>query len=284
MVLNKNNITSLILTSIFVANYDTDAPIPVVLYDPESSITINQELIGNITIESATPVLNKAGVTQVYVCHAESNGDVYLHIQSPGFEKLETLLTDLETSIIERADNLPAKPITPQADPNRLYFGKYKEDDHWYRIRILEWAPNGLFAQIYFVDYGNCDIIKVADEKLYPLDELSDVIDRFPAQAVRVRMQMNRVPDDFVEKVYKLMPKDEAVLLKVIDEDVEGIPIAQFFKRIPPNNVLCSINESITFESEQEEIISKPERLQRLLSSTKDDSENSTFVVSFVEI
>ncbi|KAI4454865.1 tudor domain containing protein [Holotrichia oblita] len=261
--------------SIEDVNYDTDAPIPVVLYDPESSITINQELIGNITIESATPVLNKTGVTQVYVCHAESNGDVYLHIQSPGFEKLETLLTDLETSIVERADKLPAKPLTPKDDPGRLYFGKYKEDDHWYRIRILEWAPNGLFAQIYFVDYGNCDIIKVADENLYPLDELSDVIDRFPAQAVRARMQLKNVPDDFVEKVFKLMPKDEAVLLKVIDEDPEGLPIAQFFKRIPPNNVLCSINESITFESEQEEIISKPERLQRLLSSSKgDDSEN----------
>ncbi|KAK9746736.1 OST-HTH/LOTUS domain [Popillia japonica] len=278
--INSEHIQNLVGRTVHLEpdSIEDDAPIPVVLYDPESSITINQELIGNITIESATPVLNKAGVTQVYVCHAESNGDVYLHIQSPGFEKLETLLTDLETSIIERADNLPAKPITPQADPNRLYFGKYKEDDHWYRIKILEWAPNGLFAQIYFVDYGNCDIIKVADEKLYPLDELSDVIDRFPAQAVRVRMQMNRVPDDFVEKVYKLMPKDEAVLLKVIDEDVEDvegrIPIAQFFKRIPPNNVLCSINESITFESEQEEIISKPERLQRLLSSTKDDSEN----------
>ncbi|GJQ79843.1 hypothetical protein Trydic_g23305 [Trypoxylus dichotomus] len=257
--------------SIEDVNRDTGAPISVVLYDTETSMSINQELIARITIESATPILNRNGVTQAYVCHAEANGDIYLHLQSPGFEKLENLVADLEASIIERAPNLTTKPITPKDDPNRLYFGKYKEDEHWYRIKILEWAPNGIFAQIYFIDFGNCDVIKVADEMLYPLDELSDVIDRFPAQAVRVKMQMDSVPENFVQKVYKLMPKDQAVLIKVVGEDSGGLPIAQFFTRIGPNNELCFINQSIVFESEQEEMNSKPERLQRLRSLTKGD-------------
>lgn len=197
-------------------------------------------------------VFTQSGVTQAYVCHAESNGDVYVHIQSPGFEKLENLLSELEASVMENAPNLPKKPITPDNNPEQLYFGKYKEDNRWYRIKILEWAPNRKFAQIYFVDYGNCDIIKMADETLYPLNELSDVIDRFPPQAVRVKMQMEVVPGNFVEMVNKLMPKEQAVLLKVVDESKDGIPVVQFFTRIGPNNELCYINQSIVFETEKE--------------------------------
>lgn len=51
---------------------------------------------------------------------------------------------------------------------------------------MIDWSPDGDYAQIYFVDEGHTDVIKVAEETLYPLDALNDVFNNYPHQAVRV--------------------------------------------------------------------------------------------------
>lgn len=77
-------------------------------------------------------------------------------------------------------------PIKRDESVGKLYFARYEADGHWYRIQIIDWSPCENLAQIYFLDYGNTDIIKVNKDIVYPLDKLSDVLNLYPSQALKV--------------------------------------------------------------------------------------------------
>lgn len=186
----------------------------------------------------------------MYISHVEDNGDIYVQIPSSGFEQLKLLLENLKNANLE----LPAAPsvrITPENSKNRLYFLKKKEDDNWYRVKMLEWAPIGQYVQIQYVDYGNCDIIEVKNEVLYPVDEVSDVALQYPYQALKVRMGLEKVPLDFQEKFLRLIPRNSRVLLKNFGKAKAEVPIVDFFKRSEADNVLFSITSAIEMENKK---------------------------------
>lgn len=220
------------------------------MYDIEKKMCLNQELIQVITIESATPVLSNDVLNEVYVSNVEENGDVYVQVHSPGFETLQELLGDLEQNLLETPLDIKDSVVTPENSKERLYLAKYKEDGHWYRVKIIDWQPKFFkYAQIYYVDYGNTEVITINEETLYPLDEVSDIITQYPPQAVKVKMVIDIVPSNFKEKFKNLVSFDEAVFLSVVEVDKDNIPRVKFFKRSEPNNALFSINEAICMDS-----------------------------------
>ncbi|KAJ8975770.1 hypothetical protein NQ317_004820 [Molorchus minor] len=189
-ILYKQVILEMGADNIFDEN-STDLSIPVFLYDFQTGNSINQEMIPLLTIESASPVLQKDTITEVYVSNIESNSDVYIHIHSHGFDSLQQMLATLETQILTNPPTNLIAPITKQNCEDK----SYKLDDHWYRVTIIDWSPNEDLAQIYFVDYGNTDVINIKEDILYPLDKLSEILSQYPHQAVRVRMAgINNVP------------------------------------------------------------------------------------------
>ncbi|XP_018566265.1 tudor domain-containing protein 7 isoform X2 [Anoplophora glabripennis] len=225
--------------------------IPVFMYDYETGNSINQELIPLLTIESASPVIQKRATTEVYVCNIESNGDVYVQLHSPGYDSLQNLLTNLESQILTNPPTDIISRVTRENSKGKVYFAKHKADGHWYRAQLIDWSPKGELAQIYFVDYGNADVINVEKEVLYPLDKLSDVLNQYPFQAVRVKMAIDKIPDNFIELAVKAMPEDQPLLLKIVDYD-NNLPLAEFFKRNADGGLFC-INKSITMEVELKE-------------------------------
>lgn len=184
------------------------------------------------------------------ITHIEPDGYVYVNLQTPGLDKLQSLLCDLEASILENPPDLAGSLITSENSTDRLYMAQYSKDNHWYRMKIIDWSPNREHAQIYFVDYGNTDIIQMKKEKLYPLDEISDVISQYPEQAVRVRMLVENIPKDFVEKVGNLTPDHEPVVLKHVDTAGNGDFVGEFFKRSESDGLLISVNKAISLERE----------------------------------
>lgn len=182
--------------------------------------------------------------------HIEPNGDVYVQINSPGLEKLETLIRELQCSL---AENFPdIKPMTyNDLKLDELYCAKYDDDGEWYRMKILEYSPCKKYANIYFVDFGNTQIITIDNEILIPLNRISDVMSQFPPQAVRVRMSIENVPNNFVDLFKNILHDDQPILLKVIKQITgEEVPLVEFYKRSEPDNILFSINKAITLERE----------------------------------
>lgn len=227
-----------------------DPVLTTVMYDFETKTCINKELIASITIESATPSLRMDQLNEVLITHIEPDGYVYVNLLTPGLDKLQSLLFDLETSILENPPDVGRSVVTPERSAGRLYMAKYSKDDHWYRMRFIDWSPNGEHAQIYFVDYGNTDVIEPKKEKLYSLADISDVISQYPEQAIRVQMLVENIPKDFVEKVENFTFNNEPIILKYIDRTDDGHFVGEFFKRSESNGMLVSVNKTIALEQE----------------------------------
>lgn len=177
--------------------------------------------------------------------HVEDNGDIYVQERSSGFEQLKLLLENLKNAYM---DSPVSAKVTPDNTRNRLYFLKSKQSDEWYRVKFLDWAPNRQFAQIQYVDYGHFEIITVKDEMLFSIDEISDVASRYPYQAVRVRMALDKVPENFAEKLKRLIPPNTAVLLKNFGKTEGDVHLVDFFKRSDADNVLYSITSAISVD------------------------------------
>lgn len=99
---------------------------------------------------------------------------------------MQALLVKLEEDILLNPPTDLITAVKKQESHGKLYFAKYECDGHWYRVQIIDWSPCETLAQIYFVDYGNTDVIKVNKDIVYPLSKLSDVLNLYPFQAVKV--------------------------------------------------------------------------------------------------
>ncbi|CAH1996525.1 unnamed protein product [Acanthoscelides obtectus] len=227
---------------------ENDLCLPVYMYDVDGK-SINEQLITLLTIESATPAISKDGVaTQVYVSNIESNGDVYVQVHSHGFDVLLNRLEELEAEVRANPPTHLVSPVTKAYSNGVTFLAQYKTDRHWYRIQVIDWSPKEDLAQIYFLDYGNTDVINVNEEIMYPLHKLDDVLNQYPPQAVRVRMDLETIPDDFVDLATKAMPNDQPVLIRLTGKEEDNLPLAEFFRRDPDGGLFC-VNMSISMEA-----------------------------------
>nr|CAI5823977.1 unnamed protein product [Callosobruchus analis] len=232
------------------AAVENDLCLPVYMYDADGN-SINEQLITLLSIESASPVISKDGLAnEVYVSNIESNGDVYVQVHSHGYDVLLARLGELEAEVMSNAPTHLVSPVTKLNSNGVTYLAQYKTDRHWYRIQIIDWSPKEDLAQIYFLDYGNTDVVNVNEEIMYPLHKLDDVMNQYPPQAVRVRMELERIPDNFVDLATKAMPGDQPVLMRLTGKEVDGLPSAEFFRRDPDGGLFC-VNMSICMKENQ---------------------------------
>lgn len=62
----------------------------------------------------------------MYISHIESNGDIYVHVKSKGFDKLQCLRTELQKQIIEKPPNFLLYAVNKKNSEGQLYFMKDK--------------------------------------------------------------------------------------------------------------------------------------------------------------
>nr|CAH7723418.1 unnamed protein product [Callosobruchus chinensis] len=231
------------------AAVENDLCLPVYMYNLEGK-SINEQLITLLSIESASPQISKDGITnEVYVSNIESNGDVYVQVRSHGYDVLLARLKELEAEVMTNAPTHLVSPVTKLNSESVTYLAQSQTDRHWYRVQIIDWSPTEDLAQIYFLDHGNTDVVNVSKEVMYPLHKLDDVMNQCPPQAVRVRMELEKIPKNFAELAKKAMPEDQPVLMKLTGKEVDGLPSAEFFRRDPDGGLFC-VNMSISMEAE----------------------------------
>ncbi|KAL3271551.1 hypothetical protein HHI36_022028 [Cryptolaemus montrouzieri] len=229
----------------------SDQSIPVVMYDFSNGNSLNEEILETLAMEIAMPTIKPNIIQEVFVSHLTDAGDIYVQVRSKGFESLQRLLENLENEIAHNPPTQCMKKIdrnTWMSNKDRLYLSKDKNDGHWYRAKILDMSPKGDMAQVYFVDKGNYEVVKISQEVMYPLDKISDVLHQFPAQAVQVRMVIETIPQNFAERASEMMSLNSPVLLKIVGNNEDNVPIGDFYKR-SDDGLIC-INKSIVIETE----------------------------------
>lgn len=238
------------LESVPTNNENEDSCIPVIIYD-ENGHSINEHLLKYYTFESAKPDIKINKSIQVNITHIEPNGDIYFKVQSNGSKRLDELLEVLQIDMKNPPAEALEKPQRNKTPMNKLFIAKKKVDGLWYRIRVCDYSPDGVYAQILYVDHGSTEIIKLKDAQTYALDKLSEPLYMYAEQAVRVQFMHDfSLPDNFTELLTsKLMPIGSDVLCKVIDISEEKVMRAEFYKRSVNGELLC-INKSLSMEME----------------------------------
>ncbi|KAK9876258.1 hypothetical protein WA026_012557 [Henosepilachna vigintioctopunctata] len=234
-----------------IDDIDSDQNIAVVMYDFANGKSINEEIL-QLLIKDL-PLIKPHKIEEVFISHIADNGDIYVQVHSKGFENLQSLILKLEMDIEHNPPTHCAEQInakTWSTNKDRLYLRKYDLDGHWYRTKILDMSPVGDMAQIQFVDKGNYEVVKVANDKvMYPLDKISDVLHQFPTQSIRIKMALEEIPSNFVELASTNMKVNSPVLLKILGKDEkDDIFLGEFYKR-SEEGLIC-INKSIAMVTE----------------------------------
>ncbi|XP_045466417.1 tudor domain-containing protein 7 isoform X2 [Harmonia axyridis] len=229
---------------------EADQTVAVDMYDLNDGVCINKQLLKFLTIEIATPIIRQNTIETVYISHVSDNGIVYIQIHSKGFTSLQCLMQHIEVAInhVSSSDYIERiNRFNWELNKDKIYLSK--DQGHWFRSKILDMSPDGEHAQVYFIDRGNFNVVKVAEEVFYRLEDISEVLYQFPPQAVMVKMALEAFPKNFAHLAAALLKEGSSVLLKVIGTDENGIPIGEFYRRSNEEGLLC-INKSIAMEME----------------------------------
>ncbi|XP_076172297.1 tudor domain-containing protein 7 tapas isoform X2 [Ptiloglossa arizonensis] len=233
-----------------IVNRDKDQNGPfltVIFYDSHgpNDINVNSELSKEILHTVAAPKLDSGRqVYKVFISHIEQNGDVFVQVQSNSMKILVSLLNRLICTGLnsEEIENCTVTKI----DFNKTYF--VSVNNNWYRGKIVSNAYNQLKA--FLIDFGKT--VTTSSTSLLSLERLSEVLAKFPAQALKVHLHNideSMFDEKMVTKLAEIAPKGEPLLVKVVSTE-NDIPVIELFKRIQPSNMLVSINNTLALEDE----------------------------------
>ncbi|XP_054015092.1 tudor domain-containing protein 7-like [Hylaeus anthracinus] len=218
----------------------------VVFYDangPED-ININIELSKQILHTVAVPKLdNGKRIHEVFISHVEPNGDVFVQVQSKSMKILVCLLNRLICTGLN-TEELKKCSVTT-IDFNKTYF--VSENNNWYRGKIVSNSRNQLRA--YLIDFGKT--VTTSLSNLLSLETLSDVLAKYPAQALKVHLHnidKSMFDEKMVTKLREIAPDDEPLLIKVVSFE-NDLPVVELFNRIQQDDskILGSINNTLDF-------------------------------------
>lgn len=223
----------------------------VVLTDTSSDddLNVNDELRHLLLEEIRPPHLKSSdgGVNNnVYLCHNVGMGYIYLQVDSVTFGLLENL--------VDTAASCDDQRGLSSVSPNTIYLAKFT-DDCWYRVVCAPGSvpDNEGRAVMFFVDYGNTDLVSLND--MISLKGDNDALTKLPYQAIRCRLQNVPNSNDLEwtraasERVDQLAPDDLPLIAKVVPgTSSRDVPQVHLFKRTEPNNEIVSINDTLNFE------------------------------------
>ncbi|KAG7205807.1 hypothetical protein KM043_007752 [Ampulex compressa] len=246
LLLNK-----LFYVEVMKSNKDEQGPrVSVIFYDTHGPEDVNLNKALSKSILQAivtTPKLDVGGqVSEVFMSNVEENGDVYIQTQSESMKLLVNLLNRLIHTGLNKEDL--SRSVVNVIDTGKVYF--VSVDESWYRGKIIDIFQNNTL-KMFLIDFGKT-VISGRANLLY-LDNLSEILARYPAQALKVHLhniEKSMFNAKMASRLVELAPCGESLLVKVVMPSVNNAPVVELFKRIQPSNMLVSINTTLIYEED----------------------------------
>ena len=225
-------------------------PIQVKLSDPTTNGDLNQQLNKMATTQSSpvkplSPVKSQEsqGTCIISSPRVPSNDMfkcVVVHIDSLTRFFVQVIEKDNVHNLMELMENvgtcaIQAPPIATPIYIGQLCLAQFSGD--YYRGRILE--ISGDFSRIYFVDFGNTDVVRCSDLKAIPAHLLS-----LPAQALKcalVSVPCNTVSDSEIIKKFTALVGNVEMKCHVVNmhpltvelHNGDAVPVTQILGLMP---------------------------------------------------
>lgn len=161
----------------------------------KQDISLNQLLLKQIIGESVVTTLEEDCLYKGYITHVEPKGFIYVRVESEGLQKFFQLLTSLsENEAVLRSVEHPVE--------EEVYLQKNIHSRLFERCKIIDQDPNRRYAQFLFIDSGRIAISRLVDITLYYID--SQIINAYPPLAIKVKLDLDEVPEYFPDKIQYL--------------------------------------------------------------------------------
>ncbi|XP_012254025.2 tudor domain-containing protein 7-like isoform X1 [Athalia rosae] len=225
----------------------------VVLYDTkhEVDINLNELLLSRISQNILSPKLNQEDrVSEVFVSHVTDTGDVFLHVKNESMLHLTNLMNKVINTGLKPQDIIMSEE--KKIEFGRVYFARAFEDGKWYRGLVTNVDASNRI-EVFTVDFGKTIVVD-NQKDLLRLDQLSEVLAKYPYQALKVRL--HGIPNwvcnyELAKKLRALAPPNEQVIARVRNSRTQSTPVfVELFKRLEPNNILMPINNTLIVEPE----------------------------------
>nr|XP_033339584.1 tudor domain-containing protein 7-like [Megalopta genalis]XP_033339585.1 tudor domain-containing protein 7-like [Megalopta genalis] len=228
---------------------DKNGPYTTVVFQDThgpDDINLNTELYKQIL--QHTVAASKLGIggqlSEVLISHIEENGNIFVQVKSESMKILVSLLHRLVCTGLnaEEVENCKVTEI----DEDKTYF--VSVNNNWYRGKIVNHVHDQLKA--YLIDFGKT--VNTSKNNLLSLEKLSEILAKYPAQALKVHLHNidnSMFNEKMVAKLKELAPSGDSLLVKVVSSK-NNVPVVELFKRIQPSNMLVSINNTLALEDE----------------------------------
>ncbi|KAK0094207.1 hypothetical protein PV326_011554 [Microctonus aethiopoides] len=226
-------------------NIGDDFLLNVTFYDTSGvdDVNINDLILQKFLSTSETLGLTNEGrVIEVYLSHIELNGDIYVQMELEGLKIIATLINRLISPSLH-VELLKEAAVHDNIDMNEVYLVKCP-DGNWLRSKVLEYT-SGRKLKMLLIDFGGTVIVD--NTQLLRLQPLSPVLEKYPPQAHNVQLiniEKTNFNEQMMNRLLELAPRNERLLCKIIKS--AKVPIVELFKRSQPDDVLISINNTLT--------------------------------------
>ncbi|XP_043486292.1 tudor domain-containing protein 7 isoform X2 [Polistes fuscatus] len=229
--------------------FDKDGPYATVnFYDTtgQDDVNLNKVLYKQILKDIiASPQLMEEGeVIKVLVSYVDKNGDIYIHMQTEEMKYLFGLINRLTQTRL--TEDILRNSTVSVVDRMKKYLVSFS--GNWYRGEVANIYSNSQI-KMFLIDFGTTVVVN--KENLLHLEYISDVLNKFPAQAIKVNLhniEESMFNEMMVSRLRKLVPHGQPILIRVISYSSVNTPLVEIFKRIEPDNILASINTTLVYE------------------------------------
>lgn len=232
---------------------DLEPKIQTILYDTSSDedIQLNPLILEKICDKTVIPELQRIVYNHVYISYINDNGDIYCHLSNSkcSLHYINKLIHQLTEGKFDYSQYryVPTENLTNQSN---LYLVYDNNDNKWYRAEILsDNSTSNDMELCKYIDYGM--IKEIEQDQIYRLDLLSAALQKYPAQAILVRLnEISCYNENVIARLRGLLDPNSEVIARVFGSS--KIPLVNIYKRLPQSKMLCNINDTIRMEQELE--------------------------------
>ncbi|KAK3931792.1 Tudor domain-containing protein 7 [Frankliniella fusca] len=239
-----------VIGSSFVAEvlkFSEDLP-KIVLHNTENPepINVNICILDSIVKKLPQPKL-LAGLNFVRLSHVEKETKPFVQIKGKELLFLERILDDISLLDLVAIHGVNAHPRL-HMDSKHVFLVRSRRCPNSWRRGVIENTSDKRNPVVKFVDYGYVERVLLSD--IFDSLKVLPPISKYPIQAVEVSLA--DLPESYmqpgvVKRLTELAPPDEFVIGKV-DQNTGGLRLS---KRIAPENLITSINDSILFSYDE---------------------------------
>ncbi|KAJ1531652.1 hypothetical protein ONE63_000323 [Megalurothrips usitatus] len=191
------------------------------------------------------------------ISHIAKETPPFVQIQSKALSLLQTVLEDVSRLDLVKQYGVNAHPKLNQVEgrDKHIFLARSRRCPRVWRRGVIINTDNARNPLVNFIDYGYSE--NVMWSSIFDLALVIPPLTKVPPQAIQVNLyglSPSQIVPGIVKRLKELAPSDDFIIGKKKDSEAgagDQLPAVEFFKRVEPDSLMCSINSDLLFKYDE---------------------------------